>query len=129
MTNIAAPASLNITIEGEGGHAGAVLMPVRHDAFCAAAELALLAVESAAQSTGVIDTVATVGICEVFPGAVNSIPSRVRLTLDVRDTDEARRDGGAGVRIEKAGEGIAQKRGVKIRSEVVNSDAPDDLLR
>lgn len=122
VTNIAAPASLNITIEGEGGHAGAVLMPVRHDAFCAAAELAL-AVEGAAKSTGAIDTVATIGICEVFPGAVNSIPSRVRLTLDVRDTDEARRDGVL-ASVEKAGAAIAVKRGVKIRWEVVNSDAP-----
>ena len=44
------------------------------------------------QSTGAIDTVATVGVCEVFPGAVNSIPSRVRLETDIRDTDGARRD-------------------------------------
>ena len=41
VTAIAAPASLRITIEGEGGHAGAVLMPDRHDAFLAAAEIAL----------------------------------------------------------------------------------------
>ena len=47
-------------IEGEGGHAGAVLMPDRHDAFLAAAEIAL-AVERAARSTGAIDTVGTVG--------------------------------------------------------------------
>ena len=83
VTAIAAPATLNIEIQGEGGHAGAVLMPHRRDAFTAAAEIAL-AVESAAKSTGAVDTVATVGICEVFPGAVNSIPSRVRLTTDVR---------------------------------------------
>ena len=44
------------------------------------------------KNSGSIDTVATVGICDVFPGAVNSIPSRVRLSLDVRDTDLARRD-------------------------------------
>ena len=31
VTAIAAPASLNIFIEGHGGHAGAVLMPDRHD--------------------------------------------------------------------------------------------------
>ncbi len=122
VTNIAAPASVRITVEGEGGHAGAVLMPGRHDAFCAAAELAL-AVEAAAKSTGAIDTVATAGICEVFPGAVNSIPSRVRLTLDVRDTDEARRDSVL-ASIEKASETIAQRRGVRIQSDLLNSDAP-----
>src|SRR5205823_11065347 len=31
VTAIAAPASLRIWIEGEGGHAGTVLMPYRHD--------------------------------------------------------------------------------------------------
>lgn len=41
VTAIAAPASLRIVVEGEGGHAGAVLMPSRRDAFLAAAEIAL----------------------------------------------------------------------------------------
>jgi ureidoglycolate amidohydrolase len=122
VTSIAGPASLNVTIEGEGGHAGAVLMHDRHDAFCAAAELAL-AVEAAALSTGAINTVATIGICEVFPGAVNSIPSRVRLSLDVRDIDETRRDSTL-ASIQEAGDAIAQRRGVRIQSELLNSDPP-----
>ena len=88
VTKIAAPASLRVLIEGSGGHAGGVLMPDRRDALCAAAEL-ILAIENAARTSGAIDTVATVGICEVFPGAVNSIPSSVRLSVDVRDTDLA----------------------------------------
>jgi N-carbamoyl-L-amino-acid hydrolase len=41
VTAIAAPATLRIWIEGEGGHAGALLMPDRRDAFCAARELVL----------------------------------------------------------------------------------------
>ena len=52
----------------------------------------VLALEAAAKSTGAIDTVGTVGVCEVFPGAVNSIPSRVKLETDIRDIDRARRD-------------------------------------
>ena len=91
VTKIAAPASLRILIEGAGGHAGGVLMPDRHDALCAAAEL-ILATENSARTSGAIDTVATVGICDVFPGAVNSIPARVRLSVDIRDTDIQRRD-------------------------------------
>ncbi len=91
VTHIAAPSSMRIVIEGEGGHAGAKLMPGRKDALTAAAEL-ILALESAVKSTGAIDTVGTVGICDVFPGAVNSIPSRVRLETDIRDTDAVRRD-------------------------------------
>ena len=122
VTAIAAPASLRVWIEGEGGHAGAVLMPDRHDAFVAAAEIAM-AVEQAAQSTGAVDTVATVGVCEVFPGAVNSIPSRVRLELDVRDIVAARRDAVLARIAEVCGE-VSARRGVAIRSEVLNADAP-----
>src|SRR5580658_1920007 len=122
VTSIAAPASLSISIEGSGGHAGGVLMPGRRDALCAAAEL-VLAIEDAARSSGAVDTVATVGICEVFPGAVNSIPSRVRLTADIRDTDLKRRGGGM-QKMESAGKRIAEKRQVSVRTELVNADAP-----
>jgi ureidoglycolate amidohydrolase len=122
VTAIAAPASLRLWIEGQGGHAGAVLMPGRHDAFCAAAEI-VLAVEAAAQSTGAIDTVGTVGVCEVFPGAVNSIPSRVRLEADVRDIDLARRDTVL-ARIEAACADTSARRGVAVRTEMINADAP-----
>ena len=61
VTNIAAPASFRISVEGSGGHAGAVLMPDRRDALCAAAEM-ILAIESAGRTSGAIDTVATVEI-------------------------------------------------------------------
>jgi N-carbamoyl-L-amino-acid hydrolase len=91
VTAIAAPSGLRVTVEGEGGHAGAVLMPDRKDAFLAAAEISL-AVERSVLATGSVDTVGTVGVCDVFPGAVNSIPSRARIEVDVRDIDEARRD-------------------------------------
>jgi len=122
VTNIAAPASLRISIEGAGGHAGAVLMPDRRDALCAAAEL-ILAIENSARTSRAPDTVATVGICEVFPGAVNSIPSRVNLTLDIRDTNLERRDA-AMLAIEFARQAIATKRRVVIYEELVNADAP-----
>ncbi len=124
VTKIAAPASLRVLIEGSGGHAGGVLMPDRRDALCAAAEL-ILFIESAARSSGATDTVATVGICEVFPGAVNSIPSRVRLSVDVRDTDLQRRD--LVIRtIESTCDFISAKRQVSIHSELLNADAPAD---
>ena len=54
VTNIAAPASMKIVIEGAGGHAGGVLMPDRRDALCAAAEL-ILAIENAARSSGGVE--------------------------------------------------------------------------
>jgi N-carbamoyl-L-amino-acid hydrolase len=124
VTKIAAPASLRVLIEGSGGHAGGVLMPDRHDALCAAAEM-ILAIESAARTSGAIDTVATVGICDVFPGAVNSIPSRVRLSLDIRDTDLQRRDIVMQT-IEAACHSISAKRQVATHNELLNADSPAD---
>jgi ureidoglycolate amidohydrolase len=122
VTHIAAPASLRIVVEGEGGHAGATLMPGRKDALAAAAEL-VLALESAAKSTGAIDTVATVGVCEVFPGAVNSIPSRVRLEADIRDIDGVRRDAVI-TALQSSCDEVQVRRGVRISSELVNADPP-----
>jgi ureidoglycolate amidohydrolase len=122
VTHIAAPASMRILIEGEGGHAGARLMPGRKDALAAAAEL-ILALEAAVRSTGAIDTVGTVGICDVFPGAVNSIPSRVRLETDIRDIDAARRDG-VMEKLRSACADVSSRRGVTITTELVNADPP-----
>jgi ureidoglycolate amidohydrolase len=122
VTAIAAPASLRIIVEGEGGHAGAVLMPDRRDAFVAAAEIGL-AVEAAARSTGSRDTVGTVGVCDVFPGAVNSVPSRARLEVDVRDIDGDRRDAVL-ARIAGSCDEIAGRRRVTVTLEPLNADPP-----
>lgn len=124
VTKIAAPASARISIEGAGGHAGGMLMPDRRDALCAAAEL-ILAVENVARTGGSVDTVATVGMCDVFPGAINSIPSQVRISLDVRDTDLSRRD--AVMRaIDAAAREISKRRKVSAKIEMLNADAPAD---
>lgn len=124
VERIAAPASLRVLIEGAGGHAGGVLMPDRRDALCAAAEL-ILAIEQAARSSGAADTVATVGICDVFPGAVNSIPAKVRLSVDIRDTDLHRRDRVMKT-LEETCSAVSAARQVSIHSEVLNADAPTD---
>lgn len=131
VTNIAAPASYRFTIEGFGGHAGALLMPDRRDALCAAAEF-ILAVERLALSANAaakiagqsgVDTVATIGTVAVHPGAVNSVPSRVTLMLDIRDTDVARREG---IMTALRGEmkRLETQRGVKMTEELINADHP-----
>jgi ureidoglycolate amidohydrolase len=126
VTHIAGPSSYRFTVEGLGGHAGALLMPDRRDALCAAAEL-ILAIERAAlaanKRSGTVDTVATVGKLDVYPGAVNAVPSRVTLMLDVRDTDAARRTAVMDeVRVEA--NALAERRGVRITEELINADAP-----
>jgi N-carbamoyl-L-amino-acid hydrolase len=122
VTSIAAPASFRLWFEGEGGHAGGKLMLGRRDALVAAAEV-ILATETAALASGAVDMVATVGVCDVFPGAVNSIPSRVRLELDVRDTHSERRDGVIRKILETA-ESVAKRKNVTVKTEWINADAP-----
>jgi N-carbamoyl-L-amino-acid hydrolase len=122
VTSIAAPSALRILIEGEGGHAGGVLMPDRRDAFCAAAEI-VLAVEERARATGSIDTCGTVGKCQIYPGAVNSIPSRVEMDVDLRDTDEQRRNRVLR-EIEQACGQVADRRKLQISVTPINADAP-----
>ncbi|KFK31709.1 hypothetical protein AALP_AA6G148900 [Arabis alpina] len=123
VTAIAAPASLKVEFEGNGGHAGAVLMPYRNDAGLAAAELAL-AVEKHVLESESIDTVGTVGILELHPGAINSIPSKARLEIDTRDIDEARRNTVI-KKIQESANTIARKRKVKLSEfKIVNQDPP-----
>ncbi|RIH88872.1 N-carbamoyl-L-amino acid hydrolase [Meiothermus luteus] len=122
VTAIAAPASLRVVLEGEGGHAGTVLMPDRKDALCAAAEI-ILGVEAFARGSGSINTVATTGFCEVHPNAINSVPSRVRLEIDVRDVEQSRRD--QVVRnILQGVEQVCTRRNIRYSVEIINMDPP-----
>lgn len=122
VESIAAPSSLRVTIVGIGGHAGAVLMPERRDALLAGAEIAL-AVEQAARASGRIDTVGTTGVFRIEPGAVNSIPHRAVLEIDLRDTDLAARDHTL-ERIRGAIDEITRLRGVSAKVEIINADPP-----
>lgn len=122
VSAIAAPAALRVVFRGDGGHAGALLMPYRNDAGLAAAELALV-VEKAALGTGAIDTVGTTGRVDIEPNAVNSVPRVAVLEIDVRDIDLKRRNK---VLDEiKAGiEEIAARRKVQWEMEMINQDPP-----
>ena len=122
VTAIAAPASYRFSIEGIGGHAGALLMPDRRDALCAASEI-ILSLEKHALSTKAIDTVVTVGTCDVYPGAVNSVPSRVTLQVDIRDIDPARREG-VMQSVRSDIEALTKRREVRATEALVNADEP-----
>lgn len=122
VTAIAAPATLTVEVNGQGGHAGAVLMPRRRDALCGAAEM-IAKIESLAKSSPSGDLVATVGKLDVHPGAVNSIPRRVTFTVDLRDIDQANRDR-IKTEIESSVASIAAARELTATTETLNSDPP-----
>ena len=122
VEKIAAPSTLRVQLTGVGGHAGAMLMPERHDALLAGAEIAL-AVEQAVLASGSPDTVGTTGVFRIEPGAVNSVPCRAWLEIDLRDTQLATRDA-ALERVETSVREICRERGVTFKLERLNVDAP-----
>ncbi len=122
VTAIAAPAALRVDLTGPGGHAGTVLMPDRRDPALAAAEI-MQAVERAALATQSRDTVATCGLVQVLPGAVNSIPREVRLEIDIRDIDGGRRDAVLAA-VRTAARAAAARRGCGFTEQLINADAP-----
>jgi len=124
VEHIAGPSSYRVTLHGEGGHAGAVLMPVRHDAMLAGAEIAL-AVERAAHESGSPDTVGTVGVFRVEPGAVNSVPFKAYLEIDLRDSRLDTRSKALSD-IKAAAEGSCRRRGIRMEFEEINADPPAD---
>ena len=77
-----------VDVEGIAGHAGTVPMAMRHDALTAAAEM-VLAVEQRARAQP--NLVATIGKLDVPRSAPNTIPGRVRFTLDIRSPVDAER--------------------------------------
>jgi allantoate deiminase len=100
-----------IDVDGVAGHAGTVPMAMRHDALAAAAEM-LLAVEARARTR--VNLVATVGKLEVPRSAANTIPGRVRFSLDIRSPSDDERTKAVDD-IQATIATIAQSRGVMAR--------------
>ena len=72
-----------ITITGLANHAGTTPMDMRQDALVAAAQV-VLAVRNIARRMP-SSPVATVGYLNVLPNAVNIVPGKVELSVDMRD--------------------------------------------
>ncbi len=113
VTSIAGQTRLRISLLGVAGHAGTVPMQYRRDALVSAAEVIQL-VESTCSAQP--ELVGTVGSLEVRPGAVNVIPGRVDLTIDVRAPADAMRTTAVDT-ITKGARDIASRRHVDIEIE------------
>ncbi len=87
VTAIAGQGRYEVEIVGEAGHAGTVPMIARHDALCAAAEIAL-GIEMTARQIG--EAVVTVGHLVVEPNQTNVIPGRVVFRVDARSAGDER---------------------------------------
>lgn len=75
-------------IRGTSNHAGTTPMRLRHDAGYVAARLSTFVRDLANQIGG--NQVGTVGSVKLFPDLINVIPNKAVVTVDVRNTDEAK---------------------------------------
>lgn len=75
-----------LTLSGEANHAGTTLMPNRHDALLAGAEISL-GLEEIVTDLNRNDVVATVGHFDVYPDSANIIPGKVELIAEIRTSD------------------------------------------
>jgi len=113
---------LRMTVAGRAGHTGGTPMPNRADALAAAAEITL-AVEALANGPTYRGTRATVGVLDVYPNRITTIPGLVHMRLDVRDfdSDRLRR---AACEIADRARTIADRRGVAVEAEVIADTSP-----
>jgi allantoate deiminase len=108
---VAGQSRARLELGGRAGHAGTVPMTHRRDALAGAAAF-VLEVERSAQ--GVPEMVATVGELQVAPGALNVIPDRAVLSLDLRHADDAIRER-AFAELEETAKRIAAQRKLELR--------------
>lgn len=88
VTAIAAPIRTHVVIEGKASHSGGTAMNNRRDALVSASEMAL-AVRRVGNAFARREIVATVGNLTVSPGAMNVVPGRAELWIDLRGTNRA----------------------------------------
>lgn len=79
-----------VTVTGRPNHAGTTPMNMRKDALVAASQMVLAVNALATQTPG--EQVATVGTFNVSPNATNIVPSRVDLSIDIRDLSQTHLD-------------------------------------
>ncbi|MEP7311213.1 MAG: 2-oxo-4-hydroxy-4-carboxy-5-ureidoimidazoline decarboxylase [Pseudomonadota bacterium] len=89
VSSIAGSVRSLVTVKGLAGHSGTVPMPLRHDAAAGAAEIVLAVEKRCSSMPGLVGTV---GRLEVPGGAINVIPGRCELSIDIRAGEDGPRD-------------------------------------
>jgi hydantoinase/carbamoylase family amidase len=122
VIGIAAPVRLEVTIQGQASHSGTTPMNMRKDALIGAAEI-IIALEKAALEQAEHGTVATAGVCDVLPGAMNVVPDWVTLKIDIRSAVTGSRQ----IIIEQLYSlflELENKRGLQIAARILSEEDP-----
>lgn len=125
VTGIAAPERFYVTIRGNADHSGATPMNLRHDALCGASKI-ILGIEEIASMQEEPPVVGTVGVVEVTPGAMNVIPSAVKLGVDIRSISKVARNSVVTL-VKEFIDITAEKRGLSYTIETIAQDHPVEM--
>ena len=121
VQTIAGPRRFKLYLRGMAEHSGATPMGMRCDAMCAASEI-ILELERIGNREAVYQSVATVGVVNNHPNALDVIPGEVELGVDIRGIEVSSLD-----RIERemreSARRICKKRGIEYL-EVKTSEIP-----
>lgn len=127
VTTIAGPRRYYLHIHGLAEHSGTTPMMMRSDALCGAAEL-ILEIERIGKRESYCQSVATVGVIENQPNALNVVPGSVQLGVDMRGVDISSLD-----RMEEgileAARKICAHRGIQLIEEKINAIPPIDMSK
>lgn len=122
VTAIAAPIRTHVVIEGKASHSGGTAMNNRRDALVSASELTLAA-RKVGNAFARREIVATVGNLTVSPGAMNVVPGKAELWVDLRGTDRAVMDQ-AQAALEKAARAIEAVYDTPITFTILGAENP-----
>ncbi len=122
VTGIAAPHRYRLTINGRADHSGATPMDLRRDALTGASEM-ILRIEELAKANVKRGVIATVGQLDVYPNAMNVVPGKVTMSIDLRGTDEDNINRLCIAILENV-DTIAQKRSLGVELETLTEEEP-----
>lgn len=111
-----------VRLRGRADHAGTTPMHLRVDAFGGLSEFSS-EVPRILEENGSVDSVATIGKIDLFPGTANTVPGEVEFSLDVRDPDVDRLAELA-LAFRKALSAIARRRGLMFEFDVLSELEP-----
>ena len=92
VSTIAGPRRWKLQLKGLAEHSGATPMSMRQDALCAAAEIVLAVERIGQREAALCESVATVGVIQNTPNALNVVPGAAELGIDLRGSDLASLD-------------------------------------
>lgn len=125
VQTIAGPKRFKLYLRGMAEHSGATPMAMRCDAMCAASEI-ILELERIGNKEAVYQSVATVGVINNHPNALNVIPGEVELGVDIRGIENASLDRMERTMRERAKQ-ICEKRGIEYLEEKISDIPPIDM--